>query len=239
MKKNVMMRLACFLLVAVLISTSAISGTYAKYVTKGEGADAARVAKFGVTVEAKTTMFAKEYKTDDTTYKGELSVESSTKDNVLAPGTTGKMVDLAVVGEPEVATRITYTPEVELGNNWIDKLDTTKFYCPLKVTVKTNVETKTLCGLDYDSADEFESAIEALIVAAKMDYAPNEDLATINDDLTISWEWPFEGSTYINGTGHEKQLDEKDTFLGNRAADLLDNAGTIDVSLVVTVTQIN
>ena len=31
MKRNVMMRLASFLLVAVLISTSAISGTYAKY----------------------------------------------------------------------------------------------------------------------------------------------------------------------------------------------------------------
>ena len=50
MKKNVMMRLASFLLVAVLISTSAISGTYAKYVTTAEGKETARVAKWGVQV---------------------------------------------------------------------------------------------------------------------------------------------------------------------------------------------
>ena len=61
MKKNVMMRLACFLLVAVLISTSAISGTYAKYVTSGQSTDSARVAKWGVTVTANGTTFANAY----------------------------------------------------------------------------------------------------------------------------------------------------------------------------------
>ncbi len=50
MKKNKMMRLASVLLIAVMISTSAISGTYAKYVTSGYAEDNARVAKFGVAV---------------------------------------------------------------------------------------------------------------------------------------------------------------------------------------------
>ena len=48
MKKNKMMRLASGLLVAVLLTTCAISGTFAKYTSKVEGTDAARVAEFTV-----------------------------------------------------------------------------------------------------------------------------------------------------------------------------------------------
>ena len=44
MKKNRMMRVASALLVAVLLTTCAISGTFAKYVSTATGEDAARVA---------------------------------------------------------------------------------------------------------------------------------------------------------------------------------------------------
>ena len=44
MKKNKMMRIASVLLVAVILTTCAISGTFAKYVTSGNGSDNARVA---------------------------------------------------------------------------------------------------------------------------------------------------------------------------------------------------
>ena len=43
MKKNKMMRLASFLLIAVLLTTSVISGTFAKYVTTDAQWDSARV----------------------------------------------------------------------------------------------------------------------------------------------------------------------------------------------------
>ena len=56
MKKNKMMRLASVLLIAVMISTSAISGTYAKYVTEGAAQDDARVAHWGVTITATAAM---------------------------------------------------------------------------------------------------------------------------------------------------------------------------------------
>ena len=46
--KNKMMRIASVLLVAALITTCAISGTFAKYVTKVSGEDTARVAKWGI-----------------------------------------------------------------------------------------------------------------------------------------------------------------------------------------------
>ena len=47
MKKNMMMRIASVLLVAVLLSTCAISGTFAKYTSQASGTDSARVAYWG------------------------------------------------------------------------------------------------------------------------------------------------------------------------------------------------
>ena len=67
MRKNKMMRLASALLVAVLLTTSVISGTYAKYITENTGSDEARVAKWGVTVTANGDAFETEYKKDSDT----------------------------------------------------------------------------------------------------------------------------------------------------------------------------
>ena len=61
MKKNKMMRIASVLLVAVLISTCAISGTFAKYVTRAEGTDTARVAKWGILLTVEGSAFADKY----------------------------------------------------------------------------------------------------------------------------------------------------------------------------------
>ena len=47
MKKNKMMRIASVLLVAVLLSTCAIFGTFAKYTTSVTSQDSARVAYWG------------------------------------------------------------------------------------------------------------------------------------------------------------------------------------------------
>ncbi len=231
-----MMRVASALLVAVLLTTCAISGTFAKYVTSGSTNDSARVAKFGVTVTGVANdanqMFSKEYATTDSTYSGTVTVASSV--NVVAPGTNGTLSSFDIEGTPEVAVRITYDNlNVDLGNNWIDKYDTNKFYCPIIVTVNQN----NLCGLDYTSAEEFEKAISDNIQVATKDYDPGTDLSAVNDDLQISWKWNFESdkTTYLNGT----QTDEKDTFLGDRAADSVDNAGTISISVTCTVTQID
>lgn len=116
MKKNKMLRIASILLVVTLLSTCVISGTFAKYVTKAEGTDTARVAKWGVllTLNAGNT-FDTKYKTHDTSYDGELSVESSNGDKVVAPGTSAADIDAeikaSVSGTPEVATRYAITIE--------------------------------------------------------------------------------------------------------------------------------
>ena len=75
-----MMRVASALLVAVLLSTCAISGTFAKYVTEGSGSDTARVAKFGVTVTATEICSKKRtLKYDDSFTLAENTVVSTDK----------------------------------------------------------------------------------------------------------------------------------------------------------------
>ena len=114
MKKNKMLRIASVLLVAALISTCAISGTFAKYVTKAVGEDSARVAKWGVLVTLDGDVFKSEYDADDETYnpafddsESEVTVQSLVVDNLVAPGTTNEGLTATLTGTPEVAVRYT------------------------------------------------------------------------------------------------------------------------------------
>ena len=231
-----MMRLASFLLVAVLISTSAISGTYAKYVTQESGSDFARVAKWGVAIEADSFgMFTTDYATHDSgaTFTGDYSVsaagEGAARDDVLAPGTNGSFADIKITGTPEVAVAVDIVATVEVSENWVG--ENGAFYCPVAVTVG-GVEFR---GLDYSSADEFEAAIEANIDGKSKQYAPNTNLDGIYDstNLDLAWAWAFEGAA---GTVRN-QADVDDTVLGNAAA--AGNAPTISVAVAITVTQID
>lgn len=230
MKKNVMMRLASFLLVAVLISTSAISGTYAKYVTQGSASDTARVAKFGVTVTGTSEIFSDSYKDEATNYVADensaaITVQADTKDtNVVAPGTEGALVEFKLEGTPEVDVEVTYESTVDLAG-W--NLDGKVYYCPLTITV----EGTTLYGLNYDNEAAFEAAIKTAIDGHTKTYNTNTNLATVEaaDALSVSWAWAFDG------TG--EQTDEYDTMLGDQAA--VGKVATISIAVTCTVTQID
>ena len=224
MRKNKTMRIASLLLVAVLMTTCIISGTYAKYVTSGEVSDTARVAKFGVTVTATSDLFKAEYATDDTSYTGSLSVKASNDDDVVAPGTKGNISAAGLSGKPEVAVRVSYeNVAFDLGDGW--EVDD-NYYCPLVIKVN---DTK-FDGLAYTSVEDFEAAVVAAIEGVTADFDPNTDLSTATDgSVAISWEWPFEGT----GT----TCDEYDTALGNAAAD--GSAATVKLAYDVTVTQID
>lgn len=230
MKKNKMMRLAAILLVGVLFTTSVIGGTFAKYVTSDEGSDSARVAKFGVVIEADSFgMFEADYETTDTaaTFTGTYSVSSADgdRDDLLAPGTSGSFADIAITGTPEVAVDVKIVADVAVSDNWTVDGD---FYCPIKVTVGST----TFYGLDYKSAAAFAAAIKAEIDGKSKQYAPNTDLGALynNTNLDLAWAWEFEGA--VGG----KQTDAKDTALGDKAVaeDL-----AISIGVAITVTQID
>lgn len=231
MKKNKMMRLASVLLVAVLISTCAISGTFAKYVTNGTAKSEARVAKFGVKVAAEGNLFSTEYTTENTADAAKIgtnSVISSNEDKVVAPGTSGSLTKTMITGKPEVAVRVTNEATVTLENWTVES----KFYCPIVITVNgTEVDTS-----DCENAEQFAAAVKTAIDATTAEYKANTDLGNLPADaakgLSVSWEWPF----YT-----DDDADKKDTALGDAAAGIPEGAqaATISINVTTTVTQID
>ena len=223
MKKNTMMRLASGLLVAVLLTTCAISGTFAKYVTSDSSTDSARVAKWGVNVDVvvdgafATEYDAKETVTDLTGTAIAKTVVSSNGDNLLAPGTSGTLLSkAAITGSPEVAVNIKKVADLKLTGWTVDGA----YYCPIVITIGTT----ELHGNNYTTAADFEAAVEAAL-AVDVNCQANANLAM---DTTVAWEWKF-----VDGVGQD---DAKDTALGNAA---LNGEIEIEFTYTVTVTQID
>ena len=238
MKKNRMMRLASALLVAVLLTTCTISGTFAKYVTTASATDTARVAKWGVTVEATgNDAFAPSYEADTagvTAYtvfcETDMDHDGFT-DDVLAPGTSGHLGKLTIKGKPEVMVDVLVSTHLEIDGKWeVDGAE----YCPLVFTVNgvTYGTYDTNATNRYDTIYHLEIAVENAMTKLDDTIPANTDLAGTYD-FDIYWEWPFEVGTpdaagiYTN--------DIKDTKLGNFAAagDLL----TVKFYYDVSVTQ--
>ena len=223
MKKNMFMRLAMALVLLVLVTTSAVGGTYAKYTTAADDNDTARVAKFGVVVDIKIAgAFLNQYELDGTYTDANgdeitRAAVSATTENILAPGTEGILLDHATItGEPEVAVKVTKVADLALVGWEVDG----SYYCPLKITIGSD----TLYGLDYASAADYEAAVEAKLNKT-LYYQPNTDLAFATN---ASWEWDF---VSVNGSEVEAS-DVKDTKLGDAGA------ATIEFSYSITVEQV-
>lgn len=247
-RNNWTMRVAGMMLALVLITSSFVGGTFAKYTTSGNGEDSARVAKFGVNVEvsANDVMFKKEYETDNTDAKTAgitLSVKHGTSGSLeylVAPGTkVDNAVRLSITGTPEVAVnvKIEVDPALDVFLKAGTYNDPTKAsgtfqlvndYHPVKFTLKkagTVLKEKVSLAVIEDYLENTLSR----------NYGPNENLGSDLENLTLSWEWPYNGGN-----------DAADTLLGNLAdksdMDLFHarkyNSG-IFFGLTATVTQID
>lgn len=248
MKKNKMMRIASVLLVAVLLSTCAISGTFAKYVTSDSGSDTARVAKWGVEISLADDLgaFLPKYETDETgtgAYVGTHTVAClNDAEDLVAPGTKGSM-SFTITGTPEVATRITVsasgTPiKLDAGEYTLAAgkfadaavtVTTTAVYEPIKFYFGTDAITD---NTTYDKTlSELVTALEAL----SKDYDPN---ATLDETYYIGWSWALENTvsdTFATEpyTG-AKMVDFLDTYLGDE-----DTAQKETFSFTIRVEQID
>lgn len=233
MKNNRIMKAAGALLVLVLVTSCFVGSTFAKYTTTGRGDDTARVAKFGVSIEANGSTFAKEYATDDQHVAGTIakSVVSSDNDKLVAPGTKGNMVSMTISGKPEVAVNVQYAATLTLNDKWVDADG--KFYCPLQIKVNTGAGNVGICGLDFTSATLFTQAVQNEIAKAGKQYPANTDLSADAVTPAVSWAWAYEGA----GEHAVVQTDEKDTYLGDQAA--AGNAADIQLTVITTVTQID
>ena len=235
MKKNVMMRAASALLVAVLLTTCAISGTFAKYTTSTTGFDKARVAYWGFDQDAATTieLFDGEYANVKTS--GEVDDFSK----VIAPGTS-KSATFAFgytnyktdeIKAPEVAYKFTVDPAIT-GD--YDSLDAnTNFKWTLKAPGVTEA-TK------YSTVDELLAAVKALSGESDGEkvYKAGElpsAFTSADETYTIGWEWVFD--TADDDTTDKDEMaeqDAKDTAMGN--AQTLEN---VTFTITISATQVD
>ena len=244
MKKNTMMRLASGLLVAVLLSTCAISGTFAKYVTTADVEDSARVAKWGVSVTATGSLFETQYANDGTveTDKGgndiAFTVVSSGSDDVVAPGTAkADGLTFSITGTPEVAVNIDFNIsnvkdvllpagtylDYTTGNNTTDEFNLADDYYPIEFSLKKG-------GAEVASGTMAD--IEAYLNGLEGNYPAKTDLTTTFGTYTLSWSWVF-GDSANN---------KADTFLGQIAATGETVTGvslTTSATIEITVSQID
>ena len=226
--KNKFMRIAAVMLMLCLVTTCAISGTFAKYTTKATGDDSARVAYWGwkdanASVEL-GGLFVNAYDND---------VQSAV--DVIAPGTAGSAnfqfiyapkTEGDEVESPEVAYAFTVSTA---GSGCADAI---KKNPNIKWTLDgTTFETTTADGVTTYAFDKLLAAIEALAGTTDnpaedgvASYAPSADaLPDISEEEhTIEWEWVF----YTNA-----DQDVVDTEMGNTNADL-------DVTIVITISAV-
>ena len=187
MKKNVMMRVASALLVAVLMTTCAISGTFAKYTSKTTDTETARVANWGWGSTAVTidNLFKKVY--------GD-NVASSNSDNVIAPGTAS-------------STQIAWTPDA----NFKPEVDYT-VTLSVSGTIPTEVDARLSWTLKVgDAAEQTYTDFADLADALGTQTFDFEANATPSiPTVTIGWTWPIGSSNADNEA--DTELGDADTL---------------------------
>lgn len=217
------------LLLAVVVTSYSVSGTYAKYISKIELADEARVAKWEIGMDQEAMKDLSLFKSSYTYDEDGIVVKSLTGDdaNVVAPGTQGQYT-FALTGTLETAftldVKATVTDNVVLkaGTVYTDDagveqtLD--KDYAPIQYS---------LDGTTWMNAQGLQDKLNALYStdSNKNVYAPQT--ITAKGETTIYWKWAF---------------DETDTavaadFTPNSILDtLLGNDGELKVGIKMTIT---
>ena len=243
-KKHWTLRAAGLLFALVLITSCFVSGTFAKYVTTGDGYETARVAKFGVTMSVATDKaFKQTYDTDNDSISTTItnSVDSNGHENLVAPGTKGSnFVVLSISGTPEVAVNV----KIEASGTDVflkagdypdlttaagrDTFHLAADYYPITYTLtKTGATAPVIEG-------HLNDIIEYLNDRSG-NYEANTDLTSAIGEYKLSWEWKFEGGN-----------DMADTLLGAVTAGGISTATTpstcgtgVHLILTATVTQID
>lgn len=242
MRKNKMMRAASALLVAVLLTTSTISGTFAKYVTTNTATDTARVAKWGVELQVQGNLFGEAYRDDIIVDEGsgvKFEVEASDTldingeaglDDVVAPGTKNEQgFTFSINGTPEVAGQIR-----------IDKLDVQNIYLaagtygvmvPVSGTVTVN-NFNEFTGLYKWDADA-KKYVEAGSFEAVQYF-------TLEDTVTLEKAYYPVRFVLSGSTSYSDAALENDTLsaLAQEVAEIIDTNPTVSLNSATGITNI-
>lgn len=219
MKKNKMMRAASALMVATLLTTSVISGTFAKYTTSANTQDSARVAVWGFqpTTINISNLFKNEY--DSTVKSGDVYHY-----DVIAPGTTGSAIFGFTYGGSVDAPEVAYTFSV----------DTEGSSCSEFIENNPNILWKLDSG-EWGKWEDLLSNIKGLSgnSSGTKEYAPGELPAAFNKttyEHTVTWKWIFDENA-SNKETTTRNTDTNDTEMGN------DGTAGVNLKITITATQ--
>ncbi len=227
MTKNKAMRLGSVMLVLALLTTCAISGTFAKYTSSSTTQDNARVAYWGFAKSDATTLSLFDHKDGNVTSGGEVDGVSK----VIAPGTKNDGVTISfnytplntTVKAPEVAYSFDVTATNEGDTTFLDSADGFKW------TLKVGTEEKSVA-----TTAALLSELNKLSVASVSAGTLPSTIANTDGSLktvTIGWSWDYEA----DGEETAKTArDTQDTGLGNANETDLQN---IKLKIVAGATQ--
>ena len=208
--QNKIIKIASALMILCLMTTCAISATFAKYATTDSTEDTARVAKWGVVLSASGTLFGKNYAANTATSNSDAIIAALTShsasthsvvanDKVVAPGTKNDVgVQLKLNGKPEVAYSVaaSTTPDdlkdiyLEAGTYGVmvvayglnAETDITQYY------VLEGTSYKPATG-EYDASKIYYKLLDKVVLGA--DYYPvvwslskNNEAATEYNNVT-------------------------------------------------------
>ncbi len=215
MKKNKMMRLASVLLVAVLLSTCAISGTFAKYTSSTSGSDTARVAKWSfelndVALNNQFTFNLFDTVTDINGSADDTDVANDTNKSIIAPGTAGsftiKLENLSeVTAQYAIDYTVTNTSNIPIqfsindGQSWANtpsdvtqtNIAMTNGTATITILWKwefetyTKVDTATTTAPQQDTTYYTLSGTTYSVATNLTTWAEGTDYYTLNDDTTL------------------------------------------------------
>lgn len=221
MKKNKMMRIASVLLVAVLLSTCAISGTFAKYVSTGTATASATVAKWDIKVnngqlaapnpDISFNLFDTRYDSDG------KNIDADVTDEVLAPGTTGSF-KFVIVNASNVSADYTISFEEKVDN--IEN-------------VKAGEDPVTRVPIEYSlDGQTWKESIKDLKISSTEDKYLSISTTDNSKTETVYWRWQYERS---DDADEKAAADAIDTALGIAAQG--ENPPTVTITATITVTQ--
>lgn len=214
MKKIKSMRAAVGIVVAALLTTCLIGGTFAKYTSGSSFEDGARVAYWGFEGEGEQEL--------DLFRSSYTHVESADEANVIAPGTSGSAdFSFAFVGGSIEAPEVDYTFGITVTES-----------CSADIKANPNIQFK-LDDNAYGSWDDMIADIKALSgdESGTKNYVAGtlpEEFATGAETHTISWQWLFTDTPETNAQN------AVDTAMGNKTS-----ADSCSLKVSVTATQID
>ncbi len=227
MKKNKMMRFASLVLVLTLLSTCAISGTFAKYTTTTTSQDSARVAHWGFEKAADisiTDLFKTAY---DKNVQGYA--------DVIAPGTTNSAsfsfnYDAnGSITAPEVAYTFTVSTEGSSCDTTIQNNPNIQWR--LNVT-EAGTKTEGTWGTWTTLISNIQGLAGSGHTNGTKSYTAQQLPEAFDNDQTyeIEWKWIFDDVVDSSATDN----DTGDTTMGNA-----DTLAPVTVKITITAEQVD